>query len=858
MGGGVSLGTFSGSALTECIKEFIVFHPDKEIEIDVFSGASAGAISLAVMLRIMASFEDKLPLLKEMDEFKDAPDIRQALLDKLKEQYGHHYDTLSQRQQNQLLSAQVAQEFQKLIWCYEAEIKSLVGIYSTGQNRDLTDKGSLLDRERLLDLARKTIIPVMDGIPMNHEDAPLADRVLFANTLTRIDPIEFGSAKIFSTFSEDEELNKKYTALFQTIAQDGTSSKTHRDVRVFDITFPVAAERSLDPRKNIHPSRWLRAQVGGGKDNDIGREIFDLANQEFWATVVATALACGAFPFAFEQVPLTRYDYEYGQDGIVVNGKSFRSYTHSYIDGGTFNNEPISEAFRLSSFIDSMNVQEDAERYVVFVDPFLTDKSESKVKDFYRTHLLSQETNNVLKVPGLSKLMSFLSPMIGILRSEGSISELDKSVSVLDKFEKRKQLRAFFSQTIDFGFVSDIDQISNEKLQDINTQLDKIRKLIAEEVNLLQTRTTIPKVINFYTEVRKMLTDPDNRHFFSAEIIQVARQDRLMALEGFKEFFDVDAPTPLSREKATYSIYWLKCLYFILLDITMDLIGKDDRTKLIPIGPVKFTESGVEKIKLAGQPLEAFIGFFDFRRRIFDFEVGRSATRNILHTLQLGAPAMVELPNASFEDITVDQELKTVLAQVLEKRVGLEMVDNIKKILNTTGRGIIDDIFDQLLSALANILGSRSGQVADKILAPASGLPIELKIKVPEDSYQIEDLSQGNFAEAFNDRDISVTRDEHGNVFLLTVFPYYEGHGAWQQDQFIKDNQITIKKDRRGPDTVLSAIPLPGKEVMEEALRYPYPILRLDYEAFEQTGTASWEVEIGIIPLEQQILKAKA
>src|SRR5690349_21716419 len=61
MGGGVSLGTFSGAALAEAIKLAIlrgrytdnnrVPRPYDRVEIDVFSGASAGAMALAIMLR---------------------------------------------------------------------------------------------------------------------------------------------------------------------------------------------------------------------------------------------------------------------------------------------------------------------------------------------------------------------------------------------------------------------------------------------------------------------------------------------------------------------------------------------------------------------------------------------------------------------------------------------------------------------------------------------------------------------------------------------------------------------------------------------------------------------------------------
>ena len=52
MGGGVSLGTFSGAALSEAIKLLILHNQQYDkITIDVFSGASAGALTLVLMLR---------------------------------------------------------------------------------------------------------------------------------------------------------------------------------------------------------------------------------------------------------------------------------------------------------------------------------------------------------------------------------------------------------------------------------------------------------------------------------------------------------------------------------------------------------------------------------------------------------------------------------------------------------------------------------------------------------------------------------------------------------------------------------------------------------------------------------------
>ena len=69
MGGGVSLGAYSGSTLTEALKQMILLGQDSsgkpydDIELDVMSGSSAGAISLAVMLRSLADPIDTFCLL---------------------------------------------------------------------------------------------------------------------------------------------------------------------------------------------------------------------------------------------------------------------------------------------------------------------------------------------------------------------------------------------------------------------------------------------------------------------------------------------------------------------------------------------------------------------------------------------------------------------------------------------------------------------------------------------------------------------------------------------------------------------------------------------------------------------------
>ena len=100
MGGGVSLGTFSGAALAEAIKQLIVYgkydsglrdstgnpvyKSYSKVEIDIFSGASAGAISLGIMLRVLTNHRDKFKMLG----YNDYAAMRQVLENKIIGQFG--------------------------------------------------------------------------------------------------------------------------------------------------------------------------------------------------------------------------------------------------------------------------------------------------------------------------------------------------------------------------------------------------------------------------------------------------------------------------------------------------------------------------------------------------------------------------------------------------------------------------------------------------------------------------------------------------------------------------------------------------------------------------------------------------
>ena len=159
MGGGVSLGTFSGAALSETIKQQIVYgqydtgKKDQQgnviyaayerIEIDVFSGASAGAISLAIMLRVLVNPRDKFKFLG----FKSYEALRAHLQTKLSQQFGGKLIELkmeSPEKYEQLLAAQTIQEFQDLVWAKKVDVDRFLGTGS--YQKKMQDCPGFMDR----------------------------------------------------------------------------------------------------------------------------------------------------------------------------------------------------------------------------------------------------------------------------------------------------------------------------------------------------------------------------------------------------------------------------------------------------------------------------------------------------------------------------------------------------------------------------------------------------------------------------------------------------------------------------------------------------------------------------------------
>ena len=243
MGGGVSLGTFCGSALAQALKLLVVYGRDRagqpydKVVVDVFSGASAGALSLGAMLRYLLFQTDK--------QKADA-------VAKLQTEFGNVFNQLAPQAREDVIAAQVVQDSQELLWTDEIKLGNLL---PTDENGPLRFKASLLDRAAVDDIARRHLVQWQgSGIRFDRRRL-LADRVLYACTLANL------TAMVADARAEFPGSEVGFVGL-----NDGMRSHTHTDVRVFDLNFI----KQTDPTDDRFPDRWCLFHDGAERKGLIG------------------------------------------------------------------------------------------------------------------------------------------------------------------------------------------------------------------------------------------------------------------------------------------------------------------------------------------------------------------------------------------------------------------------------------------------------------------------------------------------------------------------------------------------------------------------------------------------------------
>jgi hypothetical protein len=649
MGGGASLGSFSGAALTESIKQLILFGRNKDGEfdklvIDGMSGASAGAVSLAILLRCLMDYESMRELGRDgSDANFDPEDDDVNMIRQICKEYEIDYDSFTdQKKKKQLCAIQVAQNIQKKIWIDELNIKNLM--YDKGEDGKIRKRENeafgFLDRDLLKRVMKTYLIDTAKHINLKNIQLLDSNRVIFACSLTNLLPMPLNA-------NLGNEVNG------QNYIRSVESSE-HSELRVIDFVFD---QFDVDGKEiNNSDSRWIVC--------DTKKESrFNLNSENTWKMIGSTVAACGAFPIAFPSVLLKRYEEEY----IIANSQKslwpgnlrqlqkeiknvkinsffqegenskmdYTSFNFPYVDGGTFNNEPIKEAFRISSFQD-FDKPKDSNNYplgsraLIFVDPIVRTE---EYKSFNLSALqdYSDKDGEISNLDEASKLLNAVTSMIGPMINQGSIKEEQKVLDFDQNFKLREYLISYLDSVVvknggDHEFIEQIiltiENYLNENIISIGTR--KVDDYLKEKYNLNTVR-----------------------------VHELRNSEKALNINS-EEDKDI-----------------LRKLFKILADLALDTAGKNPNIDLITIQPARLiqTQDGLkpEIIDLPGHEIAAFAGFSSTSSQQYVTEYAKlnafqAMSEKYVHPID-NKTVYLGLNSAQME-LKVEQNLKEKIKQV--------------------------------------------------------------------------------------------------------------------------------------------------------------------------------------------------
>lgn len=625
MGGGVSLGSFSGSSLTEALKLLILYGQDEDgnpyddVIVDGMSGASAGAIALTIMLKCLIDYQSMMPLYDSKLSVSD-------LLQELAEDYFDGNTALVEKhaKKEELLALQLSQKIQKKIWVNEVNSKKLFGNkikkdFKADQNAGF----ALLDRA-LLEKLTKLYLMNDSGVDSSRKKVLANDRVVFACSLTNLLPIE-----VLSKYEGLGQLDKNVLK--------SVGSKNHSELRVIDFVFD---EEKIKTKPT--DERWLKFTAT--PDPEIKTQ-FNLSDRTAWSTISASALACGAFPIAFEPVILKRFSNEFGgaetesewprsfriiqaemerakneqpekfkENAFIGNDilepLDYNHFNFAYMDGGTFNNEPIREAFKIGTFQDYNRVLSNEDRLILFVDPIVRqeDHPSFKLKGITPIKI---DGKTVALQNELGKLSSSVASIIGVLTNQGSVKEEHKINDLKENLKLRNSIFPYLDKNPDLG--------ENLTLDLIATAFNKIRKNLRNGIISLGTRDPLQYFIN---ELRKSC---DQKGASSNCLLITKKQlaEIKIGVNTQKTKTIKDAYEHLNIITKSDKNIFAQTVFKTIIDFALNTDGKNENAKRAAILPIN---EKLNTIKLPGEEIEAFGGFASLKAKEYAFEFGRLST----------------------------------------------------------------------------------------------------------------------------------------------------------------------------------------------------------------------------------------
>lgn len=809
MGGGVSLGTFSGAALSEAIKLAVLhggYSDDAgqwrrydRVVIDVFSGASAGAMALALMLRTLT---------------QRSPDAearaRHRLENDLGDDVAEAFRSLPDAAKRDLIAAQAVQDAQEEVWVDEVSIDRLLGVDAGTSDPSLPYTAGILDRGAVDDIARQRI--GFQG-PLDLSGRRLlADRVLFACTLSNATPV------LVDARGDLEASKAGWLGL-----GDGLTSYEHKEVRVFDLSF---VERAPDS-----PSRWCRYHAAD-KVADPTTGIGDLRGSRAWAKITATAIACGAFPFAFEPVVLTRKRYEFAErwpERLADAG--IDAYPFTYFDGGAFNNEPIREAFRMAAFMDALRPGHDYDRRIIFVDPKV-----GVVDPGFRVPVhvqwLLREPNafeslggaHLIRKTSIDRLAPHAGSVLTAFMDQARMVEEDKVYGARRRFRERDVVRGILA-----GALSD-----HPGAGDFDALRDYCDARLAERAH----RIAMPEgAIDLTGELRRVIAE------------EPGHLPNLQGRAG--RFRELAHP-----ERSNHAAQWLRALAFVALDLAMDMPGKRANDRLIAIAPVLGVGDRRQPraVELPGGRVAGFGGFTSAVPGRYETAMGRYCARGFLEAARMikptSQPAAAPLWGPG-QEAEYRRDLDRGLG-LLAERVGQAV--RASHLVH-----IFPGVDAALKAAVAKIAVNK---VSGLSRAQTPRTRFQFNIAVPDRRYELD-------GPGLADPDLGAIKagsgrspDHASNAapgWVIVVFADWdEEESAWSGPFLDEDAQmLPIHRDGPGPlpDRLVCTVALPDADLVREAKLWPDGHFTGALDLANHDGhrgiAGFWGVEPGVVGLEE-------
>jgi predicted acylesterase/phospholipase RssA len=290
----------------------------------------------------------------------------------------------------------------------------------------------------------------------------------------------------------------------------------------------------FDDRKTF---RLVDAPGSVGRPADPGapRSVRDRST---WDLVRDFAIASGSFPLAFPPISLARLLGEYDVPGTILP-TGFTSQP-TYVDGGTFNNQPIGEAVRLAREADDDNFGQARKYFFVnanannsaFVDDVTMAETvkapESLAKRLADIIFAESRTSDWLKAVLVNDQIqwrdSFLEAILEIVK-DSTVTDPPALIGKLDKL----------ARTI----IEDSRQAADTRVsaQPFDQLLDRSRQRYRERIDAVALNANRRIIVELIVFILDHISDLDERK--KIEIYSLSTETRLAGekLQGFAGFF---------------------------------------------------------------------------------------------------------------------------------------------------------------------------------------------------------------------------------------------------------------------------------------------------------------------------------